>query len=254
MFICRTCCAGTATTVSGNVLGCSGASLSVSGMDVELTSGGTTLASTTTNSSGHYSATVMISGTISVTATVTPLSARFAVTASTGSVTAGISHTIGVTLAPATNYHCVTGCAYPVFATLTVVDAVWGTFTATWNSGLGLWTTGNQAITYPGYAPDSCAAGTLNATYILTPFPGGAIVVAQPSATYWTASGVTKCPGGSGATTRSFFVGSSGAQTQTCPGASTAATFTTVNQVYSGFPVSEQLTFGAATAAVTIKE
>jgi hypothetical protein len=228
MRVCRSCCAAM-TAVTGQISGCAG-NLAVAGMDVVLTDPGmVTLWMGTTDSSGHYSGSIAITGTVVVTVTVTPLSARFAITAGTVSVTSGTAATKNITLNPASGYACA-GCQYPVAKTITVVDPNWGTFTATWTASLPApdsgpgWTTGMQSLTYPGYAPGGCAAGTLHISYVMISTTGS--FAPSIHGTYWDVSTVAgDCPASTSTHIEIFAWGPG--TTTTCPAASTAATFVT---------------------------
>jgi hypothetical protein len=221
MRICRSCCIPP-TTITGHVKGCTGA-LPVSGMTVVLTAPGpVTLGTGTTDGTGAYSIGITIGSTTTVTATATPASARFATTSNSASVTVGGSHGIDVTLNPATDYHCVAGCNYPVYKTLTVIDSLWGTFTETWTGSL--WSSGEQTLVYPGYAPSFCAATSLLITYQMAP---GGPTLPNFNGLYWVLalSGSGACPRGTHTSSSNVAWTGGTSSITTCPGASTAPTF-----------------------------
>lgn len=210
-------------TLSGTVSGCNGTTLNVASMDVLVTDSlGGTLGDTTTDSSGHYSLTVTVPSTDTITVTVTPLSGRFAVTAATISVSPGDTATRNVTLDPATGYHCVLGCLYPVYQTLTLTDPRYSlSITATWDVTFGGWLTGYTSISYPGNTFFPCGAVTTQVQYTLKAEPGLGTKAAT-GVNYWASAGTCQtCP----SATHVKDCGASTTQSQTCPGSSTAATY-----------------------------
>lgn len=216
-------CCGSVTTVNGTVNGCC-AALTVAGMAVDLYNGATLLASTTTSASGTYSFSITISSSFTATVQVTPLSARFQVSSNTGTVNPGGAAGINVTLQPATNYHC-GPCNYPIYQALTVVDATYGTYAATYTaalpaprSGLAGWHTGFQALAYGGGGNQACAATTLNIDWFLI-----ASCTLNPNGGYWCVDAISgDCP--SNVNTHILGLGWSTATIVACPGPSTAAT------------------------------
>jgi hypothetical protein len=179
------CSAGCSATITGNVKGCN--SLNAPGVTVEAhdsTSGGTLLGTATTDSSGNYSisatgatagnAIVVVWSHTRLTTATTTLTHTTGSTSSTTWKCGGTSSSVNKTLSPATDYHCIAGCALPIWKDLPYTDAN-GAGTLNWDGAKWIASSSKSqanVATSVGASP-GCAVTTatvaLNYDIVLTP-------------------------------------------------------------------------------------
>lgn len=149
---------GTTNTVNGNVKGCN--SVNLPGATVNIKSGATVVATTTTDASGNYSVTWAGTGG-SFTVEVNGGSRFNLFTRSTTVPGCNGTKTENFGLGAATGYHCDScGGPYPIADTLTLTPpAPFSTVTLTYSSGLGQWD-GTGTATYT-MAVDCSGGGTV---------------------------------------------------------------------------------------------
>lgn len=149
---------GTTNTVNGNVKGCN--SVNLPGATVNIKSGATVVATTTTDASGNYSVTwAGTGGSFTVEVNGGPRFNLF--TRSTTVPGCNGTKTENFGLGAATGYHCDScGGPYPIADTLTLTPpAPFSTVTLTYSSGLGQWD-GTGTATYT-MAVDCSGGGTV---------------------------------------------------------------------------------------------
>lgn len=163
-------CGGTFTINSSTVKGCN--NLGVPGAVVRFGSsaGASNYGTLAANSSGVFSGTISIPGTVTVHWTAAPgasdpAAARFASFGDhTFSATPGGSTTLSAVLTAAAGFTCSCWAYYPVSATLHLTDSILGSYTLT-HAGNN-WTGGGTA-SYGGCAGGGCAAGSVSLSYRL---------------------------------------------------------------------------------------
>ena len=165
-----------AVTITGTIKGCN--SLVLPGVTVKAyqpNTSGTLLATTTTDGSGNFTITAdQTNGLVTAKSILLQFSkARLTTSTYTLSYSAGGSHTSSTwscgttpsaittqTLAVASPYICITGCADPTVATLHLTDSVIGSATLTYSSGAWI---GNKTYSYPGCY--GCAAASVSVAF-----------------------------------------------------------------------------------------
>lgn len=213
-------CGPCSVDILGKILGCS--SFALTGLTVEAhdaTAGGSLLASTTTNISGDYTFTG-VPGVAGNDIVIVPIGGlRFVANNRTLNWTSGTpsatqwscgftTPTTTRTLLPATGYHCISSCAYPVKDTLDFTDSVLGSWVITWVAGQ--WQ-GTHSYSYSG---DPCGLGCTAQTLTLNAlWNGAAINVTWGNSNNPTTPFVAQCPLSGGA----FSVGYAITPTIICP-------------------------------------
>lgn len=202
------CCSG--TTCNGNVFtihGCAqscGGTTGVDGVTINVytSSGGTLLATGTTNSSGTV--TLSWSGTATYW---TASKSRWTTYTASGTLTCGATQT--ATLTPATGYRCLgticgtTTFADPISETLYATDTLGNSWTLTYNSGTNQWE-GSTTGSYAGGTGITCGGCGATTETLSLAFRGGCGgFVANIS---YQTDVTTKCPtaGGSVTTCQTF--------------------------------------------------
>lgn len=181
---CGSACSQT-FTVQGCISGLAGATVEV------WDSGGTTLLqSGTTNGSGQV--TLTWTGTGSIVAKVTGMSARFAAFSQSMTVTCGGTRTLS--LSAATGYSCCAACNLPLANTLFLTDSIVGAVTLT-HSG-STWT-GTVVYSYPQCvtALTTCVAVSVTLTYTFQ-CTGSGSFSCTVSGKHVTGGPGVCCPGG----------------------------------------------------------
>ena len=151
-------------TFTGTVDGCNSG---IAGIDVDVVDHATSalLGTVTSGSAGAFSGTLSLAGaTLSVD--FIARGANWTTTTLNAVVAAGTLNVVGsIGLTAASGYVCMPACNEPVNKTLTVVDSLYGTFTATFQ-GVNTWQTGVVSLAFPGGG--GCAAATSYGTYVLS--------------------------------------------------------------------------------------
>jgi len=201
-----TTCSYTFTVIGCNSLGAPGLTVSV-----YTASGGTLLASGTTDGSGVAALSWSGSGG-SLWVAITG-SARFNSYGQTSTLVCGGLQTI--TLTVATGYFCVAGCALPWAGTLHGTDSVLGTATLT-RSGLS-WT-GTSSYAFPGYVQGAttwCFSRTITLSWLVD--AAGAASVSWTCATGGASGPNPICPATTGGGPCTETASTTVTQSITCP-------------------------------------
>lgn len=139
-----------------NVVGCNSLPVQGATVNVRASSGGTILATGTTDGSGNVS--LVWTGSCSTSVYIEAIySPQFTTAGGTYTVTAGDTTTI--TLSAATGYHCITGCAVPAPDTLHATHPTMGAITFTYSGGNWI---ASVSYSYPGFG--ACPAKTVTVT------------------------------------------------------------------------------------------
>lgn len=180
-------CGGTAWTQDFEVHGCDGTGYPGVTVSVYSASGGTLLASGTTDASGDVS--LAWTGTGSTWwVTVGGASARFqAFAQSMGLINGNFTP---LDLAEATGYHCSQLCLLPLADALHLTDSIVGAVALNYDAGTGNWV-GTATYNYPGCGAAGCGCVANAAVPITYTFDSTTGLV---SASFPLASGVSSCP------------------------------------------------------------
>lgn len=142
-------CTGPTFTQTFLVTGCNAIGYPGLTVSVYTASGGTLLASGTTDGSGQVTLSWPDTSPATRWVVVTGQSARFLASAQSLTMTTGGTTTIG--LAIATGYHCLNVCLQPAKDTLVLTDAVTGTLTVTYSTRTVTLFGGGGATTLTGW-------------------------------------------------------------------------------------------------------
>jgi hypothetical protein len=247
-------CSGTCTTtIGGNVQGCS--NINAPGITVEAhdaTAGGTLLASATTDGSGNYTLPgfAAVSGNDIVlvfslaVARFAPATKTFTFKAIAGAPSSTqwkCSNTTAAgstTLTPATDYHCISGCAFPIYKDLPYTSSILGGGTLHWAGGT-VWST---VLSSSSPACGGCAGGPTNITVSMDCGANAGGVG------FWSdGAPFSGCPGTVAQTSSGWgYVGA----TRVCPESGTFSITKSITQVFSIFDHIAYVWHGCVGAAV----